>query len=215
MAGCQVRHPEGAEQGHHTQESLEPTSAFPVTLHGQRGSLGPEGPGAPVSRSGALCPAPTPCDPGWRLGPETALRLGRQGCMWAPGGKLPHPGPQHSHHACAVHPLSGAPRALPPCPTLPSIWAFSLTRPHRRLGAHFVDVGTIFARWSLAPQRGLCSLNRSWSLGTGGARAPGRGAAWGWGSCPDLPCSGRWAELEWTVIIARRQDTRARCSVQC
>lgn len=127
---------------------------------------------------------PVPPARGWA--PRRCSGRAGRAASGLPGESSHTPAPSMVTTVCAAHlparspegaPALGGPTP-PPCPTpLYPAWAFSLMWPHGRLGAHSVDIGTIFVHWSLALQRGMCSPNSSWSLGTGGARAPGWGAA--------------------------------------
>lgn len=117
---------------HHSRAT--PSTCLPlapwVMPCGQQGSLGPEGPDAPVSWSGALCPAPAPCAPG---------RAGRA-ASGLPGesSRTPAPTPAWSPlcvlSTCRLRALRAplpwvAPphRPRPTCPApLSPVWAFSL-----------------------------------------------------------------------------------------
>lgn len=100
---------------HHSRAT--PSTCLPlapwVMPCGQQGSLGPEGPDAPVSWSGALCPAPAPCAPG---------RAGRA-ASGLPGESSRTPAPSMVTTVCAVHLPAQSPEGAPalggPAPPAP------------------------------------------------------------------------------------------------
>lgn len=219
--GWRVRHPEGAEWGHRTHE---PTSAFPVTPHGQRGSLGPEGPGASVSWSGTLCPALTPRAPGWRLGPQAARGLGRRGGTWAPGGQLAPPPPAQSPQCVLPACQPGARRA-----PLPWVGPPALPRPappHSPLCLGLLpDTSTRAPRCPLClRQRDLCSLEPGTTEACAARIAPGlwapeeRGLQGGGqpgagGAAPTFPAQAAGPSWRGQLSLRGGRTQEPRCSV--